>query len=203
MGERGNLLGALSRLTAALAWMSCIWLAAAPPLLGEGLNDKLAQLRQRHENGSEEAKTFDFTEVEANNFLRNGGVPQLPRGVSSPWIAFEEGAAVVGATLDLDQLGDELPDSMLFQLLSGQVPVEVVARLSGQNGSGTLELERVTLSGVDLPQSLVDTLIEGYDTSKILPPGFRLGEPFALPYDVESIRCQPKSVLVEQKATKR
>lgn len=173
------------------------------PASGEGLSDKLEQLRERHENGSDQAKMFELTEIEANEFLRNGGVPELPAGVTSPWIVFEEGAAVVGAMLDLDQLGDQLPDSMLFQLLSGQVPVEVVARLSGHNGSGELDLERVTLSGVDLPKTLVDSLIAGYDTSKILPPGFRLGEPFALPYDVESIRCQPKSVLVEQKATTR
>jgi hypothetical protein len=37
--------------------------------------------------------------------------------------------------------------------------------------------------------------------SQFLPPGFRLGESFELPYDLESIRCRLGSVLVQQRPT--
>jgi hypothetical protein len=37
--------------------------------------------------------------------------------------------------------------------------------------------------------------------SQFLPPDFLLGEPFELPYDLESIRCRLGSVLVQQRPT--
>jgi hypothetical protein len=177
-----------------------------PALLGasllfaeSSLEAKLGELRARYEKGSDTPKEFAIEEAEANGFLRDSR--ELPKGVEDPWIKFEDNVAIVGAMVDLDQVRGELPDSMVFQLLSGRVPVEVTARVSGDQGEGKLELEQVLLSGVELPTSLVETLASQHDTSGILPPGFRLGAPFALPYDLESIHCQQGSVLVRQRAT--
>lgn len=185
-----------------LRWLGLI----APAVLGAGLlfaesslEAKLGELRKRYENGSEAPKEFAIEEAEANSFLREGR--PLPKGVENPWVRFEENVAIVGAMVDLDQVRGELPDSMVFQLLSGRVPVEVTARVVGNEGTGQLELEQVLMSGVELPTRLIESLASQHDTSAILPPGFRVGEPFALPYGLESIRCQPGSVLVRQRAT--
>lgn len=191
-----------------MAYMTRLrWVAfTVPAVLGAGLlfaegslEAKLGELMERYQKGSEAPKEFAIEEAEANSYLRNGR--QLPKGVENPWIRFEDNVAVVGAMVDLDQVRDELPDSMLFQLLSGRVPVEVTARVIGDKGTGQLELEQVLMSGVELPTSLIESLASQHDTSGILPPGFRLGAPFNLPYDVESIRCQPGSVLVRQRAS--
>ena len=160
---------------------------------------KLGELKERYERGSETAKDFVIEETEANGFLR--GTQELPKGIENPWIRFEENVAIVGAMVDLDQVRGELPDSTIFQLLSGRVPVEVTTRVSGTQGEGQLELERVLMSGVELPMSVIEVLASRHDASTLLPPGFRLGAPFGLPYDLESIRCQPGSVLVRQRAT--
>lgn len=182
------------------------WIGFLAIVLGGGLlyaegslEAKLDELKERYEKGSKTAKEFAIEETEANVFLRNA--QELPKGVESPWVRFEENVAVVGATVDLDQVRNELPDSMIFQLLSGRVPVEVTTRVTGDKGEGKLELEKVLMSGVELPTSLIESLASQHDTSAFLPPGFRLGAPFALPYDLESIHCQPGSVLVRQRAT--
>ena len=175
-------------------------LLGAGLLFAEGsLEAKLGELRERYEKGSETPKDFAIEEKEANGFLRSS--QELPKGVENPWIRFEENVAIVGAIVDLDQIRGELPNSMVFQLLSGRVPVELTTRVSGTEGEGQLELERVLMSGVELPTSLIESLASKHDTSALLPPGFHLGAPFALPYDLESIRCQPGSVLVRQRAT--
>ncbi len=169
-------------------------------LANEGLEKTLEELRSRYESGSPEAKDFEIQENEANDYLRaQGGT--LPEGVESPWTRFEEGTTVVGATVDLEKFRANLPSSMLFQLLSGRVPVEITARLEGAKGVGKLDLVRVLLGGLELPASLVSAMAQSESASQFLPPGFRLGEPFELPYDLESIRCRVGSVLVQQRPT--
>jgi hypothetical protein len=170
----------------------------APPASEEGLEKKLEELRDRYENGSPEAKDFEIQEGEANEYLRVQGAA-LPEGVESPWMRFVEGATVVGATVDLEKFRANLPSSMLFQLLSGRVPVEIRATFEGAKGVGKIALERVLLGGLELPASLVSALAQSEGASQFLPPGFRMGEPFELPYDLESIRCRLGSVLVQQR----
>ena len=171
-----------------------------PRAAGEALEKKLEELRVRYENGSPEAKDFEIQEAEANDYLRAQGAT-LPEGVESPWMRFDEGVTVVGATVDLEKFRTNLPSSMLFQLLSGRVPVEITARIEGASGVGKLELVRVLLGGLELPASLVSAMAHSESASQFLPPGFRLGESFELPYDLESIRCRLGSVLVQQRPT--
>jgi hypothetical protein len=189
-------MGTIMRALAALL----LALFLEPPAAGEAIEKKLDELRARYETGSPEAKDFEFQEAEANEFLRAQGAT-LPEGVESPWIRFEEGTTIVGATVDLEKFRANLPPSMLFQLLSGRVPVEVQARLEGDKGVGKLDLARVLLGGLELPASLVSALAQSERASEFLPPGFRMGEPFELPYDLESIRCRVGSVLVQQRPT--
>jgi ATPase subunit of ABC transporter with duplicated ATPase domains len=171
-----------------------------PPAAGNALEKKLEELRVRYENGSAEAKDFEIQEAEANDYLRAQGAT-LPEGVESPWIRFDEGLTVAGATVDLEKFRTNLPSSMLFQLLSGRVPVEITARIEGASGVGKLELVRVLLGGLELPASLVSAMAHSESASQFLPPGFRLGESFELPYDLEIIRCRLGSVLVQQRPT--
>ena len=167
----------------------------------DGLEAKLDELVTRHEEGADAPKDFEINEEEANTYIREQSVQDLPEGVESPWVKFDESLAIVGATLDLDKLQGQLPDSAIFQLLKGRVPVEVTARINAAAGIGKLVLERVTLSGVDLPPDMIASLISEQDASEFLPPGFRLGEAFTLPFDLESIQCQPGTVKVRQRAT--
>ncbi len=175
--------------------------ALSSAVAGDGLEAMLDELMTRHQNGADASKEFNIQEDEANAYVREQSVKELPEGIESPWVQFEESLAIVGATLDLDKLQGQLPDSMVFQLLSGRVPVEVTARINAAAGVGKLVLERVTLAGVQLPPDLVAGFISNEDASGLLPPGFRLGEAFILPFDLESIQFQPGTVKVVQRAT--
>jgi len=176
-------------------------MSLSPALAGDDLEATLDELVTRHENGADTSKEFDIQEDAANAYIREQSVKELPEGIESPWVKFEESLAIVGATLDLDKLQGQLPDSTILRLLSGRVPVEVTARINAAAGVGKLVLERVTLSGIELPPDLVASLISNEDASEFLPPGFRLGEAFTLPFDLESIQCQPGTVKLVQRAT--
>ena len=174
--------------------------ALSSAFAGDGLEAMLDELMTRHQNGADAAKEFDIQEDEANTYVREQSVKELPEGIESPWVKFEENLAIVGATLDLDKLQGQLPDSTILQFLSGRVPVEVTARIAAGAGVGKLVLE-ITLSGIELPPDLVTSLISNEDASAFLPPGFRLGEAFALPFALESIQCLPGTVKIVQRAT--
>lgn len=184
-----------------LALVAALAMAAIPVNAADGLEAKLDELLARHRTGSDEPKDFEIDEDEANAYIREQSVQDLPEGVESPWVKFDESLAIVGATLDLEKLKGELPDSAIFQLLSGRVPVEITARINAAAGVGKLVLERVTLSGVELPPDMVASLISEQKASELLPPGFRLGEAFTLPFALESIRCEPGTVKVRQRAS--
>lgn len=175
--------------------------APAAPAENDSLEEKLTEVQTRYEAGSDDPKDFEIEEDEANVYLRKQSDGQLPAGIESPWIRFDDSLAVIGATLDLDVLEDSLPESMIFQLLSGRVPVELTARLYGDAGVGKLDLERVVLSGVELPPDMIASLLGEGDAGEFLPPGFRLGQAFTLPYDLETIELKPGSVWMRQRAT--
>jgi hypothetical protein len=183
------------------AFLPVLLLFAASLASAEGVESTLGELQQRFEKGSPEAKEFEIAENDANAYLRAQGAGTLPEGIESPWVRFEDSVAVVGATVDLDRFRSSLPDSMIFQLLSGRVPVEVTARLSGEKGVGTLSLDRVLFAGIELPASLVAMMADGSKADAFLPPGFRLGEPFPLPLELESIRCLAGAVRLKQGPT--
>ena len=179
-----------------------IALCARPSVsAGDGLEEKLAELQTRYENGSKEAKEFEIGEEEANTYLRQQSEVNTASGVESPWVRFEETLAIVGATVDLEKARGSLPDSMIFRLLSGRVPVEVTARVSGGQGVGRIDVERILFAGIQLPPSLVAMLVSGPGSSKFLPPGFRLGEPFPLPYDLKRIDSRLKALFLTQGPT--
>ena len=186
--------------TAAILCM-VVALSSTSVRAGDGLEATLDELISRHQQGADAPKDFEIPEDEANSYIRERSAKDLPEGIESPWVRFEESLAIVGATLDIDKLHGQLPDSVMFQFLSGRVPVEIAARIQAAAGVGKLVLERVTLSGVDLPPDMVASLITAQDASQYLPPGFRLGEAFTLPFDLESILCQPGTVKVRQRAS--
>lgn len=165
---------------------------------GESVETAIQELVNRHLNGAKDPKEFEIDEQAANEFLRTDPARPLPDGVESPWVRFEDHLAIVGATVDLDKFRGSLPDSALLFLLTGRVPVEITARIDGEQGVGKLNLERFLLGGIELPASLVAGLAQTETASKLLPPGFKLGESFRLPYEIESIRCRVGALSLRQ-----
>lgn len=176
------------------------WTTAAVAAAAEDtVESQLADILARHEQGVSDAKEYNIPEEEANRFLREQHLAELPAGVESPWVRFEDSLAVVGATVDLDQVKGNLPPGGVLQLLSGKVPVEVTARVVGEAGIGKLVLEKVLLSGVELPVTLVESMAGEAGEIPFLP-GFRLGEAFPLPFGMKTIRCQAGHLMLMQGA---
>jgi hypothetical protein len=173
-------------------------LQSDPSALAEGVAGKLQALREHAEQGNPEATETEISEQEFNAYLLHHFAHQLPEGVDNPWVRFSDGPTLAGATLDLDVLKTKMPESTMMQYLSGRVPLEMSARFQAVDGVGRLELESVTLSGLPIPLTLIQQLVTAYTKGPSRPNGFRLDEPFALPYEIDSVQVLTGRMILRQ-----
>ena len=169
-----------------------------PSALADEVSSKLQALRENHELGDHKASETEIKEQEFNAYLLHHFANQLPDGVENPWIRFSDGPTLAGATLDLDVLKSKMPESSMVQYLSGRVPLELSARLHTEDGVGRLELESVVLSGLPIPLTLIQQLVTTYTKGPSRPNGFRLDEPFPLPYGIDSVQVLTGRMLLRQ-----
>jgi hypothetical protein len=169
--------------------------------LTDGVSSKLQTLREHHEQGNTEATETEISEQEFNAYLLHHFAHQLPEGVENPWIRFADGLALAGATLDLDVLKGKMPESTMMQYLSGRVPLELSSRFHAEDGVGRLALESVSLSGLPIPLTLIQQLVTVNTKSPSQPNGFRLDEPFPLPYGIDSVQILNGRMVLRQAGT--
>ena len=180
--------------------------AASPQSAAEAvraIESTLLEIQSRYVERAEKTKSFEIDEAGANQYLRHRARTDLKDGISNPWIRLEKGMAILGARLDLETLKQDMPDNLMLSLLRGVVPVEIEAKLESKDGEGNIRLERVSVSGIELPTSFVEDLARQHGTASYLPPGFRLGESFPLPYDLEAIRLSPRLIRIDQRGSPR
>jgi hypothetical protein len=194
------LLGAFTLLFLEVGWA----LSSRQPdsSLADGLAKKLQLLRERAERNDAQPMEFEVSEEEANAYLVDRVVDQLPEGVVDPWVKFSEGPLTAGAVLDFTVLQDRMPQSSVTNLLSGRVPVELIARVQAEDGVGKLLLDSVTLAGFPIPQSLLQEIVTAYTKSSSRPDGIRLDESFPLPLGIEHARVEKGRVFFRQGRTR-
>ena len=177
-------------------------LGAAPQVqqivTATNIEQTFEEIVKRHEVGEAGEKSYELDEKGVNVYLREQRAAELPKAVKSPWVRFEDKIAVVGATVNLDEFKSQMPQSAILQFLSGFVPLELSARLQSGAGIGEVIFERISLAGIELPPGFITELMTRTDGTTVLPDSFRLGEPFPLPYRLESIRSIPGAMLIKQ-----
>ena len=139
-----------------------------------------------------------FTDREANAYFKVDGPDFLPPGVESPEVTIDEGGKVSArAIVDLDKA---LKPSVFNPLswFGGKTEVTAVGVVRGENGKGTLQIERATLSGVSIPKSVLQQVVSYYTRSPEMPNGFNIDEPFDLPSKIRSVETLKGQATVVQ-----
>jgi hypothetical protein len=185
-----------------LAGESALCLQQLDRSQAEKLEEKIQLIRERHEKHVQESEDFEVSEDEANAYISFRLIDRLPEGVLDPWVRFSDGPVTAGAMLDLSILRERMPNSSVAQLLSGQVPVELAARVHAENGVGKLTMDRITLGGFPVPESLLQQIVTAYTKSPSQPQGIQLDEPFTLPYGITSARVEQGRIRLRQSGSR-
>jgi len=119
------------------------------------------------------------------------GVRDAKLRVDSPGVA--TGTAMVDIAKVSRSQGFE-PGWLLSKLLEGERPVLVKARIRSADGSATVDVERVEISGLEIDGKTLDLLVQYV----LLPvyPNATVGRPFPLGHHIERLDVQPAAVRV-------
>ena len=138
------------------------------------------------------------TTAEFNDYLRTEVPILIGPGVRNPRVETDNGNVVRGY-LDVDflkvrQAHGERPGWLMSQLLSGERPVVIVARVTSGRGRVRVDLLKVSISGVVAEGRTLDFLI----TNFVLPtfPAVKVGRDFAFDYHIDHLEIRPGIVTV-------
>jgi len=138
-----------------------------------------------------------ITEQEVNAYFAAGKV-KLPAGVESVTFQAQPGIITASCRVDFDQIKAGTHSSNpLLSLFSGVHAVVVVADASGTAAQGLVDVQSVSIDGVEVPQFLLEIFVEKYLTPKY--PNVGLQSRFALPVKIDTAVVGEHKIAVIQK----
>ncbi len=139
----------------------------------------------------------EFSDQEINAYFAAGEV-KLPAGVQS--VTFQEQPGIVTAScrVDFDQVeAGHRSGNPLLSLFSGIHDVVVVANAKGTGGQGFVEVQSVTLDGVEIPRFVLELFVEKFLEPKY--PEVGLDSHFPLPEKIDAAVVGAQKLSVIQK----
>jgi hypothetical protein len=174
-----------------------IWLIPVLALLGLADSAEfLSAKRKFDEIGADHLKSgsrVTLTPAELRAYAEH----EAPPGVSKPVIQLANGTATGTALIDFARLraGQGRPPGWLMaRLLEGERPVTVTARIHSANGSATVEVEKVSISGLQVDGRTLDFLIQNFLLA--LYPDAVVGRPFELGHNIDRLDIAPGALQV-------
>ena len=178
--------------------MWVLWVVAGAVALIAASSDysSVQQKFQAIENGQfKPGSRVELTLPELNAYAEHevpmvtGGVRQPRLKVLRPEIA--EATALINFA-EVRRSQGSPPGWLMSQLLEGERPVTVTARIRSSAGHATVDVLSVQISGVTLDGRTLDFLIQHF----LLPlyPDAAIGRPFELGDRIERIDVQPRAV---------
>ena len=149
-----------------------------------GMERKLQHVQQNAASATPNRAPTEFGEQEINDYFAAGKV-KLPAGVQS--VTFQGQPEVVTGTarVDFDQIvAGRQSSNPLLGMFRGVHDVVVVAHAHGAGGQGFVNVDSVSLDGMEVPRFLLQVFVDKYLHSKY--PAIGLDSQFALPDRVDT-----------------
>jgi hypothetical protein len=137
----------------------------------------------------------ELTPGELNAYAEREIAEAAPGAVRNARLDLGTGKATASALIDFGKLRREEgrePSWLMSYLLDGERPVTVTARIRSANGTATVDVDKVEISGIAIEGQLLEFLIRTY----LVPayPEAKVGEPFELGHRIERLDVQPSAV---------
>jgi hypothetical protein len=138
-----------------------------------------------------------FSQQEINAYVASSAV-KLPKGVQSVRFASEPGIITSNARVDFDEIksgrGSANP---LLSVFSGAHDVVVVAHAHGAGHMGYVDVDSVSLDGVDIPRFVLQLFVEKYLQPKY--PNLGLNSQFTMPAKIDTAVVGQNQLTITQK----
>ncbi len=185
------------RITLLAALCACTAAAQHSSPAAAAMDQKIQHIQQNGALAQPDQTPTTFSQQEINDYAASGAV-KLPKGVQSVRCAGEPGIITANTRVDFDELkngrGSANP---LLSVFSGVHDVIVVAHAHGAGHTGYVDVDSVSLDGVDIPRFVLQLFVEKYLQPKY--PNVGLNSRFALPYKIDTALVGRNQLTVTQK----
>ena len=157
--------------------------------------EKLRQLREGSVSGQANP-SVRISEAELNAYLEDKQ-SNLPQGITAIHVKLQPSHPVGTAEIDFDLLKSGMktpPNPLLALFFQGQHTLGVDGTFTSSNGEGQYHLDTVTLDGIEIPQMIVDYMIDNFLKSHY--PDFPVNRAFPLGNGIDQLTIESGSVLV-------
>lgn len=171
--------------------------AAADSASAKSMEQKLHHVQQNAAQTQPDQSPTTFSQQEINDYVASPEV-KLPRGVQTVRFASEPEVITGTARVDFDELKNgKSTANPLLSVFSGVHDVVVVARAHGAGHVGYVQVQTVTLDGVEIPRFVLQLFVEKYLQPKY--PNIGLDSQFPLSYKIDTATVGRNEVTVTQK----
>ena len=174
--------------------------AASAEESGGRLERKLSDILQHSLEPSAEVRLTPLPEPEVNAYLAHQGARYLPVGIREPLVRIGDGRLSAEAVIDLDAIRDSRERTTFdpVRFLGGQLVVTASGRVRSGDGLAQVEVETVTVGGVQVPAQVLQEVVRHFTRTAEHPAGTSLDEPIRLPYGIAELRLSPGLAVVVQ-----
>jgi hypothetical protein len=159
-----------------------------------------SKLQHLQENGAQakpDPSPTELAEQEINAYFASGNV-ELPAGVQSVTLQEQLGVVVGTSRVDFDQVKTGKNSyNPLLSVFSGLHDVVVTAHARGEHGQGFVQVDSVSIDGVEVPRFVLELFVEKYLAPKY--PNIGIDSRFALPARVDTAVVGLHKVTLTQK----
>jgi hypothetical protein len=166
-------------------WISAVLFAAALSAAYDPYASARNKFDQIDAGGLRPGTRVTLTPTELDAWVAH----EAPAGVRNPHVELPSpGIATGTALIDFGKVRraqGHPPGWLLSRLLDGERPVSVTARIRSGGGQATVDVQRVSISGLEVDGQMLDFLIQNF----LLPlyPDAAVGRPFALGHRIEKV----------------
>lgn len=169
--------------------------------LANSLTRKLEAIEKRRMEKSRKRETVLFTQGEVNSYLNLTYAEKLPKGLRDVEVRLDRDRILAKGLVNIDRVKGKVGEGGgsfgPLSFLSGDVPVEIMGKLTAKDGFGVVQWESVYLSSMRVPVSVLEQLVLSATKTEANPEGFDITAPFRLPYSVDRLRLEPGRALLD------
>ena len=169
---------------------------------GDAFARKVVVVQNHANEGVNKPLATSFTQVETNSYLKYNATELLPTGLTQPEITMHgQNRVSAKAIVDLDIVRQKQSSGGWFDptsYLTGKLLVTAAGRVITGDGKGRVELESAEVSGVPIPKTFLNQMVNFFTRTEDNPRGSTVDDVFELPAKIKRIDSEQGRFTVHQ-----
>src|SRR5688572_29354816 len=169
---------------------------------GDAFAKKVVVVQEHANDGVKKPLSTTFTQAETNSYLKFNATELLPTGLTQPEITMlGQNRVSAKAIVDLDIVRKKQSSGGWFDptsYLTGKLLVTAAGRVITGDGKGRVELQSAEVSGVPIPKTFLNQLVNFFTRTEDNPKGSTVDDVFELPAKIKRIDSEQGRFTVHQ-----